>query len=644
MTGELATTVSPNTFRLPPRPGHRVRLKRHKESPDPDDTSAVRAWLESRPRPWAVDLFCGAGGLSLGLEQAGFSIVAAADEDALAVESHAHNIKGLAWTGNLSDPTAFIAQLQRWGINSIDLLAGGPPCQPFSLAGVPKIGSLVRQGRRTSEDKRADLWRSFFAIIDHLEPKSVLFENVQGFTAAQDGAVLIELVSQLESRAYEVHTRVLKASEAGVPQHRSRLFVIGVSKGGNFQWPRPVSRKLTTLGDAIRDLPDIGADVREEEQPYAGPEVISGLARSLRKGLRGTEKNVIRDHVTRGVRPDDAEIYEHLRPGDTYADVPDELRRYRSDIFTDKYYRLSMDQVCRTITAHLAKDGYWYIHPTQNRTLSVREAARVQTFPDRFSFAGTPSTRFRQIGNAVPPLLAKAVAKAVKNGLLGATKEPRILSQQEGTDSFRPNGLRDDLTSWFSVNGRVFSWRTKPLNMWQVLMIEMCLHRTRAGQVDQIAENVLALGRTPQEFLDNLDRLTDALSTLGLQWRVSNLVHAAEYLIQKYNGSVPSSRQELVAIPGVADYIASAVLCFGYDIPSVLMDTNTRRIIRRIIGEGRKPTNWEMRLELHRLAGNTGPDSKWNQALLDLGAMVCTANSPKCPECPIRKHCATGSA
>ena len=590
MIGELATTTYPSKFRLPSRPGHKVRLRRHKRSPDPDDTSAVRAWLESKPRPWAVDLFCGAGGLSLGLEEAGFSIVAAADEDDLVVESHAHNIEGLTWTGDLGNPSAFIDQLRRWGIESVDLLAGGPPCQPFSLAGVPKIGSLVRQGRRAPEDKRADLWRSFFEIIDYLKPKSVLFENVQGFTAAQDGAVLVELVSQLESREYKVHTRVLKASEAGVPQHRSRLFVIGVSKGENFQWPRPASRKLTTLGEAIRDLPDIGADVREEEQPYVRPMKVSSLARSLRKGLRGTEKDIIRDHVTRGVRPDDAEIYRQLRPGDTYADVPDELRRYRSDIFTDKYYKLSMDHVSRTITAHLAKDGYWYIHPTQNRTLSVREAARVQTFPDRFRFAGTPSTRFRQIGNAVPPLLAKAVATSVKNALVGAREETRSLSQRVGPDSFRRNDLRDDLVLWFDANARVFSWRAKPLNVWQVLMIEICLHRTRAGQVDQVADQVLKIGRTPREFLANLDELTDALSTLGLQWRVSNLPHAAEYLIQRFNGNVPMSRQELVAIPGVADYIASAVLCFGYDIPSVLMDTNTRRIVRRIMGEDRQLT------------------------------------------------------
>ena len=164
--------TSPKTesrYRVPIRRGHRVVLQRHIKSPDPSDLDAVRSWLETRPRPWAIDLFCGAGGLSLGLEDAGFSVVAAADSDPLAIETHAANIEGLTWTGDLSDPTAFITRLGEWGIDSIDLLAGGPPCQPFSQAGTAKIGDLVREGRRHADDERADLWRSFFTITDHFE-------------------------------------------------------------------------------------------------------------------------------------------------------------------------------------------------------------------------------------------------------------------------------------------------------------------------------------------------------------------------------------------------------------------------------------------------------------------------------------------
>ena len=162
--------------------GKRVRLERIAGAPNPGSDEQVLQWLERQPRPWAVDLFCGAGGLSLGLQEAGFSIVVAADSDATALESHAHNIGGTVWHGDLSDPSEFLRQLKAWGIEEADLVAGGPPCQPFSRAGASKIRSLVREGKRPSSDPRTNLWRSFFKIIDTLEPKGVLLENVPEFT------------------------------------------------------------------------------------------------------------------------------------------------------------------------------------------------------------------------------------------------------------------------------------------------------------------------------------------------------------------------------------------------------------------------------------------------------------------------------
>src|SRR3954452_8824477 len=131
----------------------------------------------------------------------------------------------------------------------------------------------------------------------------------------------------------------------------------------------------------------------------------------MRSGLSEPERLLIRDHICRDVRPDDMEAFRLLAEGQTYVDLPERLRRYRSDVFTDKYKRLVWSELCRSITAHIAKDGYWYIHPQQHRTLSVREAARVQTFPDWFRFAGQPTLQLRQIGNAVPPMLASAVGK-----------------------------------------------------------------------------------------------------------------------------------------------------------------------------------------------------------------------------------------
>ena len=623
-------------YRATVRRGPRISLNPHHRSPDPIDKNRVQAWLESRPRPWAIDLFCGAGGLSLGLEEAGFSVVAAADSDPVATETHTANIEGLTWTGDLSDPSAFIRQLDDWGIDDVDLLAGGPPCQPFSTAGMSKIGDLVRRGSRYPRDERADLWRSFFAIVDRLNPRAMLFENVPNFAQAQGGALLVSLVDELESRGYGVHVEVLEAWRYRVPQHRSRLFVIGIAGNGSYEWPKPIGRR-PTVGQAIGDLPVVHADVRDEVQVYEGPP-RSVLARLLRKGLRGSESLLIRDHLTRSVRPDDAEIYRLLEPGDTYMDVPEHLRRYRSDIFSDKYLRLSFEDLSRTITAHIAKDGYWYIHPREDRTLSIREAARIQTFPDRFRFAGHPSSRYQQIGNAVPPLLASAIASSVKGALEDRAAGP-------ATNGSHPKSVahfRDDLVSWLGHNKRDFQWRRPGLSPWQILLLEMCLHRTRAEQVARVADELLSLGESPASFLDNSKKLAPVLESLGLRWRTVNLVSAAEFVRDRLAGEVPDNWQELTAIPGVGDYIASAVLCFAFGRPSVLMDTNTVRIARRQLGDSDQ-SNWRLRLALHKLAGPKGADVQWNQALLDLGALVCTARTPKCDECPVRASCVTGT-
>ena len=625
-----------SSYRLPFRRGERIRLGRHRLSPDPGDEDAVRRWLDARPRPWAIDLFCGAGGLSVGLEDAGFSVVAGADFDRRSTETHAANIQGLTWTGDLADPSEFIQQLDEWGIVDVDLLAGGPPCQPFSRAGTSKIGDLVRTGQRQPVDTRANLWESFFAIADRLSPRAMLFENVPDFASAQGGTLLVTLIDELKNRGYEVNVRELQAWKYRVPQHRSRLFVVGVHSGKRFAWPNPKGMG-PTVRQAIGDLPVVPADTREETQDYKGPPV-SMLSRLLRRGMEGVEAWRIHDHITRAVRPDDAEIYSQLHPGDTYLDVPEHLRRYRSDSFGDKYSRLAFDGLCRTITAHIAKDGYWYIHPSEDRTLSIREAARIQTFPDRFRFAGHPSSRYRQIGNAVPPLLASEIGTALRSAL---EDNPGGLITTIDNARCSPS-FRENLVQWFRWNRRDFPWRRPGLSPWQVLLVEMCLHRTKADQVAKVADELISLGQTPDSFLNNAGALEPALASLGLFWRAENLCSAAEFIKNQKNGRVPDNWQELITVPGVGDYIASAILCFAFGRPSVLLDTNTLRIARRISGEHLKQSKWQIRLSLHELAGDGGADAEWNQALLDLGALVCKAQAPKCGDCPVRNHCVTG--
>ncbi|MCY3895784.1 MAG: DNA (cytosine-5-)-methyltransferase [Chloroflexi bacterium] len=621
---------------MPTQRGARITPEGHPESPIRSDLNAIRRWLDDLPRPWAIDLFSGAGGLSLGLRDGGFSVVAAADSDAVAMETHAANIPGLPWVGDLSEPSGFIRQLDAWGIESVDLLAGGPPCQPFSRAGIAKIGNLVKSGSRPAYDERADLWQSFFAILDRLTPKVMLFENVPDFAQAQGGALLISLVDELRNRDYSVHVRELRALDFGVPQHRKRLFVVAVATGLAFEWPMPVEQP-PTVWDAIGDLPEVPPDTRQEIQTYDGP-LVSSLAKYLRRGLCGNESGLIRDHITRAVRVDDAAIYRRMMPGDTYRDVPSSLRRYRSDIFDDKYYRLSFEEVSRTITAHIAKDGYWYIHPSQDRTLSVREAARIQTFPDRFQFAGHPTNRFRQIGNAVPPLLAAAIAREIGRSLKGnVALRARREHQVNGETHFR-----HDLISWFKGNGRRFPWRVKKLTPWQVLLVEMCLVGANADRVAEAIPRILDLGKTPKCFLANRSVLKPHLSMLGLQWHSADVVAAAEYIQSRCNGKVPDVWSELTAVPGIGDYIASALQCFAFGRASVLVDNSSRRVARRVLGDAKRLPPWRIRLFLRELAGAGGANVEWNQALLDLGAIVCRARSPSCSECPVQTRCATG--
>ena len=420
-TGAVSTVSSGR--RVPFVKRTSVRLSPHPNAPDPSDASAVKRWLDATPRPWAVDLFSGAGGLSKGLVDAGFSIVAAADTDADALATHRANFPSLTWHGDLAKPGELVQALRLWGIEQVDLLAGGPPCQPFSKAGVPKISSLVRKGSRDPRDPRRDLWQSFFRLVDALSPRAVLFENVPDIARFQEGAILVKLLQELRARGYSTSVKVLEAWRFGVPQHRTRLFVVAVEEGMEFNWPEPTVPP-PTLRDAIGDLPVAPPGQMDNIVPYVG-QPSSALGMDLRLGLADGDRDILWDHETRFVRPDDAVAFAMMKQGQSYRDLPEHLRRYRTDIFDDKYFRLSWNGRSRSITAHLAKDGYWYIHPQQDRTLSVREAARIQTFPDHFRFAGSMTSRFTQIGNAVPPMLARAVGQALRESLNQSKEKPR---------------------------------------------------------------------------------------------------------------------------------------------------------------------------------------------------------------------------
>jgi DNA (cytosine-5)-methyltransferase 1 len=610
-------------YRTPP-----LRLTPAADAPDQLDLAAARRWVRSQPKPTAVDIFCGAGGLSLGLRDAGFSVLVGADNDPWSVETHRANLGGLGYVGDLAESDDFLDHLDAWGIRRVDLVAGGVPCQPFSRAGRSKIRSLVDAGMRSTHDPRSQMWRSFIRVVEHLNPRAVLLENVPDLATWDEGAVIVSLCESLRLMGYSPHPAIINAYEHRVPQHRSRLFVVALRDGVPFSWPEP-SKVQVSVRDAIGDLPKAPPAQREDALEYQGP--MTAFQRRMRRGVKGRLRTTVHDHLTRDVRVDDAEAFALLSEGQTYKDLPARLQRYRTDIFTDKYKRLEWDGLSRSITAHIAKDGYWYIHPEQHRTLSIREAARIQTFPDWFRFAGQPSPMLRQIGNAVPPLLAEAIGLSIQAGLRCRVTRP---------SSNRNRRFRDDLLSWHATHSRSFPWRDVD-DPWHVLMAEVCLHRTRADQVVPAFQELCRIAPTPAAMVADRVGGRRAMKSLGLKWRAENMIAIADVLVRNFGGKVPDTEVGLMSLPGVGDYIAQAVLTFAFQRRAVLMDTNTERIVGRVQGH-EASRRWQIRLDLHQMAGIEGADSRFNYALLDLGALVCKATSPKCLDCPVRRHCQMG--
>jgi DNA (cytosine-5)-methyltransferase 1 len=631
---ETSRTSRADPSRRPMVPHHRgvpARPPRHVLSPEPMDVTAVRRFVAQRTgRPTAVDLFCGAGGLSLGLHRAGFDVLVGADSDPWAVRTHDANLPGMSWCGDLSDPGEFLRTLSFWGIDHVDLVAGGVPCQPFSRAGSSRIRGLVESGDRSAHDARADLWSSFVTVVEALRPSAVLVENVPDLPRWDDGAVLIGLYESLRDLGYSVEARILDGFRHGVPQHRQRLILIGVAGGRRPLWPEP-SDEMVTLAAAIGDLPPIPRAQRAERLPYDDRRISSPFQELMRRDVRDEDLGVILEHICRDVRSDDMEAFRLLRQGETYIDLPERLRRYRSDVFTDKYKRLGWQELCRSITAHIAKDGYWYIHPDQHRTLSVREAARVQSFPDDFRFAGTQTHRYRQIGNAVPMLLGEALGSAVRSSL----EQPHIA--RRNTEAQK---VRDLLLSWRRhCSAWSPSWR-RGADPWLVLVAELLLTRARPDDAERAFARLRREAPDPRTLLAHADPAAELVAA-GVRERASLIVDIAEDLVTYFDGRVPEREDDLRLLPGVGDYVCRAVLTFGFGRRQVLLDRVTARVAGRITRHD-DDRRFQLRLDLHRLAGATGPDAEFNRALLDLGREVCRATAPRCEACPLNQSCATG--
>ena len=365
------------------------------------------------------------------MQRAGFKILAAIDFNEEAVQTFKVNFSKdtLALCKDLTKfpPDKLAAKL---GVNHVDVIIGGPPCQGFSTV---RQRDAANHGSRVKRDKRRYLFRCFLDYVAAFRPRVFVMENVLGIQSAAKGKFFTMVQVEARKLGYRVHAQVEEAWKLGVPQKRRRQLVVGVRDDVPGYFPtelKPAVRASgsPTLWDAIGDLPTLKAGEGIEEQDYDPnhrkvffAERGETAKNFLQKVLEIDKAKKLTAHRARPHNDRDLRDFLRLHEGETgdQAIVRGEKMEFPYDrsVFLDRYTRQHRDRLCSTIVAHLSKDGLMFIHPTQNRSLSPREAARVQTFPDWFQFPVARTHQFRIIGNAVPPLVAEAVGCEIKEFL-----------------------------------------------------------------------------------------------------------------------------------------------------------------------------------------------------------------------------------
>lgn len=340
-----------------------------------------------------IDLFCGAGGLSLGLARAGFTSILSVDTNKAALQTYTHNLGDHAVRLDLSNRVSF---------PKATIIAGGPPCQGFSSAGLRQLN-----------DQRNSLVSCFAQIVATLRPLAFIFENVEGFLTAENGDRVIDLLEPLIDAGYRIHLRKINAANYGIPQHRKRVIAIG-GLGWDPLFPNPTHSAFGAPGAkrAVKGMPPT---------PTLG-DTLQGLP-----AVTFEPPGSIQGHFCRPLRGIELERAMALKSGQTMRDLPRELqhesfqrrafRRVMDGTPTERrggapagVKRLKLDEPSKAITGGATAE---FLHPTEHRPLTIRECARLQTFPDEFIFFGSTSEQIQLVGNAVPPLLAQRIGESL---------------------------------------------------------------------------------------------------------------------------------------------------------------------------------------------------------------------------------------
>ena len=408
-----------------------------------------------------IDLFAGAGGLSEGFVQAGFKPIAHVEMNPYAAQtletrSAYYYLKSI---GKLSIYRKYIKQeisreqflkhipaevletvfcetmsnktlpglfdsidgiIRKNDIAKVDVIIGGPPCQAYSLVGRAQSSHMETP---MSEDPRNELYKLYVRFLTKYQPRMFVFENVMGIETANAGRTWKNIQSYLKRVGYEIEFHEQNSKDFGVLQSRHRMIIVGWLKDSPMGYPAfDTIEPRAKVYDLLGDLPSLHPGEKGTE--YSGQKQSKYLTEF---GIR-EKGDVLTLHESRPNKPQDIEIYKrtielwndgHQRMN--YNDLPEELKTHKNrKSFLDRFKVVEGDEpTCHTMLAHISKDGHYFIHPDiqQHRSITVREAARIQSFPDSFFFEGPRTSQFTQIGNAVPPLMAKGIAQGIQKEL-----------------------------------------------------------------------------------------------------------------------------------------------------------------------------------------------------------------------------------
>lgn len=309
-------------------------------------------------------------------------------------------------------------QMKEMNVSSIDVFIGGPPCQAYSLVG------RARDPKSMKDDPRKQLYKHYVQLLKKFMPEVFVFENVPGILSADGGALFEEVKKYFGKAGYVVEHKKLIASDFMVLENRKRVILIGWKKDRDLKYPEFKPKKHDYLtAELFKDLPPLNPGEGSDVSEY-----VNNVSDYLKKSKIRHIEPVLTHHVTRPINDNDREIYkEALVLWETegkrlnYADLPEKLKTHKNQAsFLDRFKVVAANEAAsHTVVAHIAKDGHYYIHPDikQLRSISVREAARIQSFPDNYFFEGPRTAKLAQIGNAVPPLMAEAIAGKIKEML-----------------------------------------------------------------------------------------------------------------------------------------------------------------------------------------------------------------------------------